>query len=409
MIDEELLNEIEEQDEDEHPAIARLIELGRQKSFVTIDDILSFFPEAEQDVDQLEEAFAALISAGIPYLDEATVVGPGPTDEELAEDEDVEEDDSQQDLSSDDNYLANIDTDDTIGLYLKEVGRVPLLTAEEEVDLAQRIERGRLAREELAKGNVSQRRRQELQRLIEDGWAAREHLITANSRLVISVAKKYMGRGVPFLDLIQEGNIGLIRAAKKFDYRRGHKFSTYATWWIRQAVTRAIADQGRTIRVPVHMVDRIRQMYRLTHEMEQKLGRVPNNEELAKEMNLPPAKVDWMMRVSWLPLSLESPINDDEEDSELGMFVEDNLTPTPIQSAYSKLLRDKIEAVLETLPPREARILRLRFGLENGHTYTLEEVGQKFGLTRERIRQIESKALRRLRHPRRSRQLREYL
>jgi RNA polymerase primary sigma factor len=218
MIDDELLNEIE--DRDEHPAIARLIELGRQKSYVTIDDILSFFPEAEQDVDQLEEAFAALLSAGIPYMDETTAAGP--SDEELSEEEDGS-DDTSRELTGEENYLANIDTDDTIGLYLKEVGRVPLLTAEEEVELAQRIERGRLAREELAKGNVSPRRRQELQMLIEDGWAAREHLITANSRLVISVAKKYMGRGVPFLDLIQEGNIGLIRAAKKFDYRRGHK------------------------------------------------------------------------------------------------------------------------------------------------------------------------------------------
>jgi RNA polymerase primary sigma factor len=260
MIDEDLLSAIEDREE-EHPAIARLIELGRQKSYVTIDDILSFFPEAEADVDQLEEAFAALISAGIAYVDEPLVTGP--TDEELVEEELEEE--THRDLSVDDNYLANIDTDDTIGLYLKEVGRVPLLTAQEEVDLAQRIEAGRLAREELARGNVSPRRRMDLQRLIEDGWAAREHLITANSRLVISVAKKYMGRGVPFLDLIQEGNIGLIRAAKKFDYRRGHKFSTYATWWIRQAVTRAIADQGRTIRVPVHMGDQIK-LLRAQHQ-----------------------------------------------------------------------------------------------------------------------------------------------
>jgi RNA polymerase primary sigma factor len=278
MIDEELLTAIDER-EDEHPAIARLIELGRQKTYVTIDDILHFFPEAEQDVDQLEEAFAALISAGIPYVDE-TPPG-GPSEEELVDEEEAEEE-SGRTLSVDDNYLANIDTDDTIGLYLKEVGRVPLLTAEEEVELAQRIERGRLAREELAKGNVSPRRRQELQRLIEDGWAAREHLITANSRLVISVAKKYMGRGVPFLDLIQEGNIGLIRAAKKFDYRRGHKFSTYATWWIRQAVTRAIADQGRTIRVPVHMGDQINKLLRVQHQLTQRLGRDPSVEELAE-------------------------------------------------------------------------------------------------------------------------------
>src|SRR5512139_2650635 len=212
MIDDELLTGIEEPDD--HSAISRLIELGRQKSYVTIDDILGFFPEAEQDVDQLEEAFAALLSAGIPYVDEAAVSGP--SEEDLIEEEENEEG-ARRELVVDDNYLANIDTDDTIGLYLKEVGRVPLLTAEEEVELAQRIERGRMAREELAKGNVSLRRRHELQRLIEDGWAAREHLITANSRLVISVANKYMGRGAPFLDLIQEGNIGLIRAAKKFD------------------------------------------------------------------------------------------------------------------------------------------------------------------------------------------------
>ena len=240
MMNDALLNVIDE--DEEYPAIARLIELGRQKSYVTIDDILHFFPEAEQDVEQLEEAFAALMSAGIPYVEDTPPEEPSEEELIIGEEEAEEEfEDHEQEVSFDD--LANIDTDDTIGLYLKEVSRVPLLTAEEEVELAQRIERGRMAREELARGNVSPRRRQDLRRLIEDGWGAREHLITANSRLVISVAKKYMGRGVPFLDLIQEGNIGLIRATKKFDYRRGHKFSTYATWWIRQAVTRAIADQ----------------------------------------------------------------------------------------------------------------------------------------------------------------------
>jgi len=225
----------------------------------------------------------------------------------------------------------------------------------------------------------------------------------------VSVAKRYIGRGVPFLDLIQEGNLGLMKAVGKYDYTRGFRFSTYATWWIRQTITRAIADQSRTIRVPVHMADRIRQLYRTSHELEQKLGQAPTVEELAKAMDLPERKVDWMMRVSWLPLSLESPINDDGEEAELGMFVEDKVSPTPIQSAYSRLLTEKVEEVLDTLPPREARILRLRFGLENGRTYTLEEVGQKFGLTRERIRQIEGKALRRLRHPRRARQLKGYL
>jgi RNA polymerase primary sigma factor len=402
MIDEELLHEIEEPDE--HPAIARLVELGRQKGYVTIDDILSFFPEAEQDVDQLEEAFAALLSAGIPYLDETTEGGP--SEEELAEGEESEE--TQKDLAVDDNYLANIDTDDTIGLYLKEVGRVPLLTAVEEVDLAQRIERGRLAREELAKGNVSPRRRQELQRLIEDGWAAREHLITANSRLVISVAKKYMGRGVPFLDLIQEGNIGLIRAAKKFDYRRGHKFSTYATWWIRQAVTRAIADQGRTIRVPVHMGDQINKLLRVQHQLTQRLGRDPSVEELANALEVTPQKVENMIQVARRPLSLETP-TDDEEDSVLGDFIQDEEIPAPDETATYNLLREHLESVLNSLPPREVRILQLRYGLLDGQAYTLEEVGRKMGVTRERVRQIEAQALSRLRHPAIRRKLREYL
>ena len=402
MIDDELLKGIEEPDE--HPAIARLIELGRQKSYVTIDDILSFFPEAEQDVDQLEEAFAALLSAGVPYVEEP--VSSGPTDEELAEED--EQDDLRRDLVVEDNYLANIDTDDTIGLYLKEVGRVPLLTAEEEVELAQRIERGRLSREELARGNVSPRRRADLQLLIEDGWAAREHLITANSRLVISVAKKYMGRGVPFLDLIQEGNIGLIRAAKKFDYRRGHKFSTYATWWIRQAVTRAIADQGRTIRVPVHMGDQINKLLRVQHQLTQRLGRDPSVEELAEALDVTPQKVENMIQVARRPLSLETP-TDDEEDSVLGDFIQDEEVPAPDETATYNLLREHLETVLNGLPPREVRILQLRYGLLDGQAYTLEEVGRKMGVTRERVRQIEAQALSRLRHPAIRRKLREYL
>jgi RNA polymerase primary sigma factor len=397
------LSAIEDREE-EHPAIARLIELGRQKSYVTIDDILSFFPEAETDVDQLEEAFAALISAGIAYVDEPLVAGP--TDEELVEEEIEEE--SHRDLSVDDNYLANIDTDDTIGLYLKEVGRVPLLTAQEEVDLAQRIEAGRLAREELARGNVSPRRRVDLQRLIEDGWAAREHLITANSRLVISVAKKYMGRGVPFLDLIQEGNIGLIRAAKKFDYRRGHKFSTYATWWIRQAVTRAIADQGRTIRVPVHMGDQINKLLRVQHQLTQRLGRDPSVEELAGALDVTPQKVENMIQVARRPLSLETP-TDDEEDSVLGDFIQDEEVAAPDETATYNLLREHLDNVLNGLPPREVRILQLRYGLLDGQAYTLEEVGRKMGVTRERVRQIEAQALSRLRHPAIRRKLREYL
>jgi len=407
MREDELLSVIERQD-DGHPAVARLIEMGRQKSFVTIDDIISIFPEAEQDVDQLEEAFAALVSAGIPYVDDNPVGGP--TEEELAATEgEILGAGAQAPLPIvDDNYLANIDTDDTIGLYLKEVGRVPLLTAEEEVELAQRIEAGRLAREELAKGNVSPRRRRELQMSIEDGWAAREHLITANSRLVISVAKKYMGRGVPFLDLIQEGNIGLIRAAKKFDYRRGHKFSTYATWWIRQAVTRAIADQGRTIRVPVHMGDQINKLLRVQHQLTQRLGRDPSVDELAEALEVPPSKVENMIQVARRPLSLETP-TDDEEDSVLGDFIQDEDVPAPDDTATYNLLREHLDSVLNGLPPREVRILQLRYGLLDGQAYTLEEVGRKMGVTRERVRQIEAQALSRLRHPAIRRKLREYL
>jgi RNA polymerase primary sigma factor len=404
MIDEELLSSIEEQ-EDRHNSVAKLIELGRKKSFVTYDDILLFFPDVEQDVDQLEEAFSALVSAGIAYIEDPGLVEP--SEQELTEEDDSDEE-SGQIGTTEDNYLANIDTDDTIGLYLKEVGRVPLLTAVEEVELAQRIERGRLSREELARGNVTHRRRQELQLLIEDGWAAREHLITANSRLVISVAKKYMGRGVPFLDLIQEGNIGLIRAAKKFDYRRGHKFSTYATWWIRQAVTRAIADQGRTIRVPVHMGDQINKLLRVQHQLTQRLGRDPSVEELAVALEVTPQKVENMIQVARRPLSLETP-TDDEEDSVLGDFIQDDEIPAPDDTATYNLLREHLESVLDGLPPREVRILQLRYGLLDGQAYTLEEVGRKMGVTRERVRQIEAQALSRLRHPAIRRKLREYL
>ncbi|NIM92966.1 MAG: sigma-70 family RNA polymerase sigma factor [Anaerolineales bacterium] len=377
----------------------QLIDLGREKGFVTIDDIITIFPEAESDIDQLEEAYAALLSANIPYVDEVTdqeeQVEVVPADEVSAIEEDA-------------NHLANVDADDSIGLYLKEVGRVPLLSAEEEVDLAKRIERGRLAREELARGAVNEKRRNELRLAIEDGWAAREHLITANSRLVISVAKKYMGRGVPFLDLIQEGNIGLIRAAKKFDYRRGHKFSTYATWWIRQAVTRAIADQGRTIRVPVHMGDQINKLLRVSHQLTQKLGRDPTTEEMADFLGVPPKKVENMIQVARRPLSLETP-TDEEEDSVLADFIEDEDSPAPVETVTQNLLQEHLKEVLNTLPPREVRILQLRYGLLDGQSYTLEEVGRKMGVTRERVRQIEAQALSRLRHPGHRRKLVDYL
>jgi RNA polymerase primary sigma factor len=387
--------------DEDHPAIDQLIELGKERGYVTTDDILALFPEVERDIDQLEDTYAALLSAGILFLDSAP-------DDESDQPGELTDQDGAGEAVEEENHLAAVDTDDTVGLYLKEVGRVPLLTAAEEVMLAKRIERGRKAREELAKGPVSNKRRSELQMLVEDGWAAREHLITANSRLVISVAKKYMGRGVPFLDLIQEGNIGLIRAAKKFDYRRGHKFSTYATWWIRQAVTRAIADQGRTIRVPVHMGDQINKLLRVSHQLTQRLGRSPTTEELAQELDVPPKKVENMIQVARRPLSLETP-TDEEEDSVLGDFIEDEEAPAPPEMVTQHMLKEHLQEVLHNLPPREVRILQLRYGLLDGQNYTLEEVGRKMGVTRERVRQIEAQALSRLRHPGHRRKLVDYL
>jgi RNA polymerase primary sigma factor len=372
------------------------IELGRQKKYVTIDDILHFFPEAEKDIEQLEEAFSALLSAGIAFVEDAPTreaqeneAGPAPG-------------------MAPDDYLAAIDTTDNIGLYLKEVSQVPLLTATEEVELAQRIEYGRAAREELARGKVGPHRRIELRKSIEDGWSAREHLILANSRLVISVAKKYMGRSVPFLDLIQEGNIGLMRATKKFDYHRGNKFSTYATWWIRQAVTRAIAEQGRTIRVPVHMVDQINKVFRIQYQLTQRLGREPTIEEMAQALELPPQKVENIIKVARWPLSLELPTGD-EEDSLLGDFIEDDEITPPDEAATYNMLRENLSEVLNGLPLREKRILHLRYGLFDGQAYSLQEVGRKVGVTRERVRQIESQALNRLRHPSIRRKLQDYL
>lgn len=323
----------------------------------------------------------------------------------------LDEHDHTDDLTEDDpddfQDIADIASSDTVGLYLKEMSRVPLLSTEEEVNLARRMEIG-LEAEQNLKDSPEHPCVPEWERLVEDGLAAREHLIKANTRLVVSIAKKYMSRGVPFLDLIQEGNLGLMKAVEKFDYHRGYRFSTYATWWIRQTITRAIADQGRTIRVPVHMSDRIRRLYRVAHELEQKIGEKPTIEQLAEAMEEEPRKIQWMLRVSWQPLSLEHPVGEDE-DSELGSFIENETEPTPQDSAHDNMLKDTLEQLLTTLTPREARILRLRFGLQNGKSYTLEEVGQKFGLTRERIRQIEGRALRRLRHPRRSRHLKDYM
>ena len=381
--------------------VMELLDKAEIQGYLTTDDILDLLPEAEETLEQLEEIFILLNEAGIEVYDSKDV--------EAGEEQSLDGADGGNNGREDGTYdLSGISSDDTVGLYLREMARVPLLKIDEEVHLAKALEAGRKAQDVLNHDGSDPKEREILERQVEEGLAAREHLIKANTRLVVSIAKKYMGRGVPFLDLIQEGNLGLMKAVEKFDYSRGYRFSTYATWWIRQTITRAIADQGRTIRVPVHMSDRIRRLYNTARSLEQEHGRRPTPEEIATEMDIEPRKVQWMLRVSWRPISLERPVGEDE-DNELGSFVEDDKEPTPTQSAYRNLLGEKIEELLATLSPREARILRLRFGLLDGRSYTLEEVGQKFGLTRERIRQIEGKALRRLRHPRRSRQLRDYL
>ncbi len=386
--------------------ISDLLDKAEVQGYLTTDDILDLLPEAEESIEQLEEIFILLHETGIEVYDDRVDAESEAEVDERRLNMALGEYEMDEDEDSDD--LGGISSDDTVGLYLREMARVPLLTTEEEIRLAKALEAGRKAKMILSNDGSDPAKRADLERQVEEGLAAREHLIKANTRLVVSIAKKYMGRGVPFLDLIQEGNLGLMKAVEKFDYNRGYRFSTYATWWIRQTITRAIADQGRTIRVPVHMSDRIRRLYSTARDLEQEQGCRPTPEEIAEELDIEPRKVQWMLRVSWKPLSLEHPVGE-EEDSELGNFIEDEVTPTPSQSANQSLLGEKIEEMLATLSPREARILRLRFGLLNGRSYTLEEVGQKFGLTRERIRQIEGKALRRLRHPRRSRQLRDYL
>lgn len=383
--------------------IQPLLAKAERQGFLTLDDLMAYFPEAEENLAELEDLFIHLSEEGIQVLyDEQK-----PEEEEAEETAEVEE--TSMTSSAAETSLSEIASDDTISLYLKEMARVPLLTAEEEVTLARDYEIGRQAQARLNRANdLTEEEKDRLYQLMVRGEEARAHLIRANTRLVVSIAKRYLGQGVPFLDLIQEGNLGLIKAVEKFDYHRGHRFSTYATWWIRQAITRALADQGRVIRLPVHLSDRIRKVYQVAQQLEQDWGRPPTAEEIAEELELPPSKVQWMLKVSQRPLSLEKPVGE-EEDSELGSFIPDEETLTPSDTAYQRLLQTKLQEVLATLTPREARILRLRFGLDDGRSYTLEEVGQKFGLTRERIRQIEHEALDRLRHPSRARQLRDYL
>ena len=299
-------------------------------------------------------------------------------------------------------------TSDLVRIYLREIGRVPLLTAEDEVDLAKSIEAGLFAEDILTGGAELPAGRGDLEQLTSEGIRAKQKLIEANLRLVVSIAKRYIGRGLVFLDLIQEGNLGLIRAVEKFDYTRGYKFSTYATWWIRQAITRAIADQARTIRIPVHMIETINKLIRTSRQLVQELGREPSSEEIARRMDIPVAKVRKVLKIAQEPISLETPIGE-EEDSHLGDFIEDRQAVSPSEAVISVNLKEYTSQVLRTLTPREERVIKMRFGLEDGSEHTLEEVGQSFQVTRERIRQIEAKALRKLRHPSRSRKLKAFV
>ncbi len=375
---------------------AYLLEIGQKKGIVEYNDILKVMPRAELALDILEDLFAILVDRGIDI---------GQIQDDPEEEESVREEQSGA------FSLPPESINDTTTLYLREIGRVALLTAKQEVSLAKRIERAEAAKQKLHEAEakaLNEDQKDDLRWLIRDGEDAQNHLILANSRLVVSVAKKYTNRGVPFLDLVQEGNVGLMRAVTKFDYHRGFKFSTYATWWIRQAVTRAIADQGRTIRVPVHMYEQINRLTRANSLLSQDLGREPTIDELAVELEVSPSKVEHIIRVSQRPLSLEKPVGE-EEDSVLGDFIPDEDADSPQQSAHHQLLSEKIEDVFQSLTPRETRILQLRFGLVDGHPYTLEEVGKKFGVTRERIRQIEAGALNRLRHPSRKRKLKGFL
>ncbi len=398
----------------------QLVNKARAQGFITYDDILTALPDVEKDVALLDDIMDELLDAGIEVVPGSA--SPGDVDQDIVAIEPADLDlasleaelDSKflmHDLIDDAGYQQALDTDDVVGLYLKEAGRVPLLTAEEEVALAKRMEAAIWARkrlEEADEDSLLWSEEQALREVIQDGEMAQEHLIRANARLVISVAKKYIGRGVPFLDLIQEGNIGLIRATNKFEYQRGHKFSTYATWWIRQAVSRAVADQGRTIRVPVHMGDQLNRMRRVQLQLLQELGRDPKLEELAAGMETTPDKVENLLEISRRPVSLETPI-DDEGESTFGDFIEDVNSPAPAEEVATHLLQEQIQHALDKLPPREAQILRLRYGLADGRVYTLEEVGQNIGVTRERVRQLEAQALNRLRQSSAHVILRDYL
>lgn len=362
-------------DELKTDCVMELIEKGKKRGALTYNEIMDSLQGTDLTPEQIDDIYEKLAGLGIEVVPEVPEIEP-------IDDGSTAEETPAEEVEVDLTVPEGVGIDDPVRMYLKEIGRVPLLTPEEEVDLAKRMELG------------------------DDG--AKRRLAEANLRLVVSIAKRYVGRGMLFLDLIQEGNLGLIKAVEKFDYRKGYKFSTYATWWIRQAITRAIADQARTIRIPVHMVETINKLVRVQRQLLQELGREPNPEEIAKEMNISEEKVREIQKIAQEPVSLETPIGE-EEDSHLGDFIEDHDARAPAEEASFTLLREQLDEVLKTLTEREQRVLRLRFGLDDGRARTLEEVGQKFGVTRERIRQIEAKTLRKLRHPSRSKKLKDYL
>ncbi|MCR5403527.1 MAG: RNA polymerase sigma factor RpoD [Butyrivibrio sp.] len=380
----------------------------KKKNMLEYAEISDFFAELGLNEEQLDNVLEVLENSGIDVLRVTDADDDIPEDDEVILSDEDEVDMENLDLSVPD----GISIEDPVRMYLKEIGKVPLLTAEQEIDLAKAMEAGIDAEKELAddegKNELSSERRKELDQIIYEGEEAKKRLAEANLRLVVSIAKRYVGRGMLFLDLIQEGNLGLIKAVEKFDFRKGFKFSTYATWWIRQAITRAIADQARTIRIPVHMVETINKLIRVSRQLLQELGREPLPEEVAKEMNLPVERVREILKISQEPVSLETPIGE-EEDSHLGDFIQDDNVPVPADAAAFTLLKEQLVEVLDTLTEREQKVLRLRFGLDDGRARTLEEVGKEFNVTRERIRQIEAKALRKLRHPSRSRKLKDYL
>ena len=387
--------------------VERVMRLARAEGNITAADLAEQLSTLDLSADETDAVYQRLVDMGVDIVEDEAITD---VDDEPESDRTPEPDEIRTRERLEVESALKAPSNDPVRMYLKEIGRVPLLTAQEEVSLAQRYDAGLIAEERLrVEGDsLGESTIRELERLRRDGMMAKRHLVEANLRLVVSIAKRYVGRGMAFLDLIQEGNMGLIRAVEKFDYTKGFKFSTYATWWIRQAITRAIADQARTIRIPVHMVETINKLVRIQRQLLQDLGREPTTEEIGRQMELSSEKVREIQKISQEPVSLETPIGE-EEDSALGDFIEDSEAVVPLERASFRLLQEQLESVLHTLSGREKDVIRLRFGLVDGQPRTLEEVGRKFGVTRERIRQIESKTLSKLRHPSRSQKLRDYL